>query len=82
LAGRHHHGNTTDWEAGGTNSRVLINSCTGGNNQKWTLNSNGTISNVQSGQCVDVSNASTTNNAAVIVWSCHGGSNQQWTRQP
>jgi hypothetical protein len=34
-----------------------------------------------SGQCVDVRDASTANNAAVIQWGCNGGYNQQWRFQ-
>ena len=33
----------------------------------------------QSGRCVDVSNASTTNGARATLWDCHGGTNQRWT---
>ena len=63
---------------GGT--RVQIWDCNGGTNQRWTLNTNGTISNAQSGLCLDVNNGATANGTAVILWSCHGGTNQRWTR--
>ncbi|WP_443052852.1 RICIN domain-containing protein [Streptomyces sp. FXJ1.172] len=33
-----------------------------------------------SGECLDVSGASTANSAAFITYTCNGGSNQQWTR--
>lgn len=70
-------------EAGASaGSRAVINSCTGGDSQTWTFNANGTVTNVQSGLCLDVNGRSTANNAAVIVWTCHGGSNQIWNRQP
>lgn len=61
-------------------TRVRIWDCNGGANQQWNLNSNGTVSNVQSGLCLDVNGGSTANGAAVIVWSCHNGANQRWTR--
>ncbi|WP_373320206.1 endo-1,4-beta-xylanase [Virgisporangium aurantiacum] len=64
--------------AGGT--RVQIWDCNGGANQQWTLNSNATVSNAQTGLCLDVNGAGTANGTAVIVWSCHGNSNQRWTR--
>ncbi|GLH99632.1 hypothetical protein Pa4123_49080 [Phytohabitans aurantiacus] len=63
---------------GGT--RVQIWDCHGGANQQWTLNGNGTISSAQTGLCLDVNGAATTNGSAVIVWSCHGGTNQRWAR--
>ncbi|WP_030441227.1 RICIN domain-containing protein [Actinoplanes subtropicus] len=37
-----------------------------------------TITNVNSGQVVDVNGAATTDGAGVIQWPSHGGANQQW----
>jgi alpha-galactosidase len=39
----------------------------------------GTITGVQSGLCLDVTGASTSNGALVELWTCNGQSNQQWT---
>ncbi|GIJ72434.1 endo-1,4-beta-xylanase [Virgisporangium ochraceum] len=61
-------------------TRVQIWDCNGGANQQWTLNSNGTVSNAQTGLCLDVNGAGTANGTAVIVWSCHGNANQRWAR--
>ncbi|MEV0155111.1 endo-1,4-beta-xylanase [Micromonospora sp. NPDC050686] len=61
-------------------TRVQIWDCHGGVNQQWVFNSNATISNAQTGLCLDVNGASTANGSAVIVWSCHGGANQRWAR--
>jgi poly(3-hydroxybutyrate) depolymerase len=61
-------------------TRVQIWDCHGGANQGWNVNSNGTISNAQTGLCLDVNGASTANGAAVIVWNCHSGANQRWAR--
>jgi hypothetical protein len=33
----------------------------------------------QSGRCVDVPNASTTNGTQAQLWDCNGGANQRWT---
>jgi hypothetical protein len=33
----------------------------------------------QSGRCVDVPGAVTTNGTQVALWDCHGGTNQRWT---
>jgi poly(3-hydroxybutyrate) depolymerase len=61
-------------------TRVRIWDCNGGANQQWNINTSGTISNVQSGLCLDVSGAGTANGTAVNVWSCHTGANQRWAR--
>jgi len=60
-------------------TKVETWSCTGGANQQWTINSNGTITGVQSGLCLDVAGANTANDALVDLWTCNGGSNQHWT---
>ncbi|WP_345516206.1 ricin-type beta-trefoil lectin domain protein, partial [Phytohabitans houttuyneae] len=64
----------------GTGTRAQIWDCNGGANQQWVFNSNGTISNAQTGLCLDVNGAGTANGSAVIVWTCHGGANQRWAR--
>mgnify|MGYP001050951167 CR=1 FL=1 len=53
--------------------------CNGQANQQWLLNSNGTVTGIQSGLCLDVSGASTANGALAELWTCNGQSNQQWT---
>jgi non-reducing end alpha-L-arabinofuranosidase len=58
---------------------VIIWDCNGQANQQWNLNSNGTISGVQSGKCIDAYAGGTANGTKIILWSCHGGSNQQWS---
>ncbi|MBS2966868.1 ricin-type beta-trefoil lectin domain protein [Actinocrinis puniceicyclus] len=60
-------------------TKAIIWSCNGQSNQQWNLNSNGTVTGVQSGLCLDVTGASTANGALVELWTCNGGSNQQWT---
>jgi endo-1,4-beta-xylanase len=60
-------------------TKVDVWTCNGGANQQWNVNSNGTITGVQSGLCLDVTGASTANGALVDLWTCNGGSNQQWT---
>ncbi|MGW4945693.1 ricin-type beta-trefoil lectin domain protein [Actinoplanes sp. NPDC004185] len=61
-------------------TRVQIWDCNGGANQQWNVNSNGTVSNAQTGLCLDVTGAGTANGTAVVVWGCHTGANQRWTR--
>jgi endo-1,4-beta-xylanase len=59
---------------------VIIWDCNGQSNQQWNVNSNGTITGVQSGKCVDANGAGTANGTKIIIWTCNGQSNQQWTR--
>jgi hypothetical protein len=55
---------------------VIIWSCHGGTNQQWNVNSNGTITNVQSGLCLDA--YSTANGTPLQLWSCSGQANQRF----
>jgi alpha-galactosidase len=59
-------------------TKVETWSCNGNTNQQWSLNSNGTVTGVQSGLCLDVTGGSTADGALVELWNCNGGSNQQW----
>jgi hypothetical protein len=58
----------------------VIYDCNGGTNQQWTVNSNGTVTGVASGRCLDVSQNGTANGARVQLWDCTGGANQSWSR--
>jgi hypothetical protein len=58
---------------------AVIWDCNGGTNQQWNINSNGTITGVQSGLCLDASGQGTANGTKLQLWSCTGGSNQQWS---
>jgi endo-1,4-beta-xylanase len=55
---------------------VIIWDCNGQPNQQWNVNSNGTISGVQSGRCLDV--WGTANGQQIQLYDCHGQTNQQW----
>jgi len=59
-------------------TQVDIWDCNGGANQEWDL-SNGTITGVQSGLCLEVTGGRTADGALGELWDCNGGSNQQWT---
>ncbi|MEU6504838.1 RICIN domain-containing protein [Streptomyces sp. NPDC046942] len=59
---------------------AVIWQCTGGANQQWNVNSNGTVTNVQTGLCLDVNGYGTANGTKVQLWACGSNqSNQQWT---
>jgi len=60
-------------------TKVITWSCNGQSNQQWSVNSNGTITGVQSGLCLDVTGSGTANGTLVELWTCNGQSNQQWT---
>jgi hypothetical protein len=64
----------------GNGTTAIIWDCNGQSNQQWNVNSNGTITGVQSGLCLDASGAGTANGTKIHLWACHGGTNQQWTR--
>ncbi|MFI6132467.1 non-reducing end alpha-L-arabinofuranosidase family hydrolase [Micromonospora sp. NPDC051141] len=55
---------------------IIIYDCNGQPNQQWNINSNGTISGVQSGRCLDV--WGTGNGQQIQLYDCHGQTNQQW----
>jgi hypothetical protein len=58
---------------------VIIWDCNGQANQQWNINSNGTVTGVQSGLCLDANGRGTANGTKIILWSCSGQSNQQWS---
>ncbi|MEW9534734.1 alpha-L-fucosidase [Microbispora sp. NPDC049125] len=59
---------------------VIIWDCNGQPNQQWNLNSDGSVTGVQSGLCLDANGAGTANGTKVILWTCHGAGNQRWAR--
>jgi alpha-galactosidase len=62
-------------------SAVVYTWTNGAANQQWSLRSDGTISNTQSGLCLDVSGRATANGTPVILWTCTAAANQLWTRR-
>ncbi|WP_239141411.1 non-reducing end alpha-L-arabinofuranosidase family hydrolase [Plantactinospora endophytica] len=69
-----------DAAGSGNGAAVQIYACHSQTNQQWNVNSNGTISGVQSGRCLDV--WSTANGAQVQLYDCHGQTNQQFRLVP
>jgi hypothetical protein len=57
---------------------VIIWDCSGQANQQWNVNSDGTITGVQSGLCLDAVGNGTANGTKINLWACHGGANQRW----
>ena len=60
-------------------TKVEIWPCNGQANQQWTLNSDGTITGVQSGLCLDVTGASTAERRPGRAVDVQRPPNQQWT---
>jgi lysophospholipase L1-like esterase len=70
-----------DASGGGTTNGtpVIIWDCGGQANQQWNINTNGTITGVQSGLCLDASGQGTANGTKLQLWTCNGQANQQWS---
>lgn len=57
--------NNADW------APLALSDCaTWNNNQRWNVQSDGTVRHVPSGKCVDVHSAQTGNGTSVILYSC------------
>jgi hypothetical protein len=57
---------------------VQLWDCTGGANQRFRPNPDGSITATQSGLCLDADNQATANGTAIHLWNCNGQTNQQW----
>ena len=55
-----------------------IYTCNGDANQQWKINSDGSITGVQSGLCLEVTGEATKNSAPVQLYTCTGRDNQRW----
>lgn len=63
----------------GNGTAVVIWDCNGQTNQQWNINSDGTVTGVQSGLCVDATGTGTANGTRIQLWGCSGAGNQQWS---
>nr|WP_240657961.1 RICIN domain-containing protein [Streptomyces populi] len=62
---------------------VTQEDCSGATAQQWTVTSSGGYTLIgarTTGECLDVSGASTADSAPLITYTCNGGANQQWRR--
>jgi len=57
-------------------NKIQMWDCTGGVNQQWTVESNGTLQVY--GKCLDITGANYNNGTLIELWDCNGGANQQW----
>ncbi|GAB2687529.1 GH92 family glycosyl hydrolase [Kitasatospora kifunensis] len=54
--------------------------CNGGNGQRWTLASDGTVRAL--GRCLDAKDSGTADGTAIQLWDCNGTGAQQWWARP
>ncbi|MEH0450101.1 RICIN domain-containing protein [Streptomyces sp. B21-102] len=57
----------------------MVWDCHGGQNQRWNVNGNGTITSAGSGLCLDTASGGTGNGAQSILADCNSASTQRWT---
>jgi Ricin-type beta-trefoil lectin domain len=64
----------------GSGGHVILYSCNGGSNEKWSELANGELKLQSHGGtlCVDDPRSSTKNGTQLIVYTCHDTPNQQW----
>jgi lysophospholipase L1-like esterase len=68
-----------DASGGANGALAYIWDCDGQTDQQWTVNTNGSITNAQSGLCLDANGRGTANGTKLILWSCSSQPNQQWS---
>ncbi|MEU6626218.1 non-reducing end alpha-L-arabinofuranosidase family hydrolase [Streptomyces litmocidini] len=76
-----HDGKCLDAKGKGTanGTSVVVWDCNGGANQQWNINTDGTITGVQSGLCLDAVGAGTANGTRIQLYACASVGNQKWT---
>ncbi|MFD8008804.1 non-reducing end alpha-L-arabinofuranosidase family hydrolase [Streptomyces sp. NPDC058955] len=76
-----HDGRCLDAKGKGTTNGtpVVVWDCNGGANQQWNVNTDGTITGVQSGLCLDAVGAATANGTWIQLHACASVANQKWT---
>ena len=55
------------------NVQLVSWDCTGGDNQKWSMDGFSRLVNKNSGKCMDSTGLGT-----AVQWDCHNGDNQKW----
>ena len=60
-------------------NKIQMWDCTGGVNQQWTAEPDGTLQVY--GKCMDITGANYSNLTDIELWTCNGGANQQWHAQ-
>ncbi len=60
-------------------SQLQLWDCTGGGNQQWVQQANGTIRNPQSGRCIDSPGGATATGTRLQIWDCNNTAAQTFT---
>jgi hypothetical protein len=70
-----------DKGSGGSGTKVILYSCTGGSNEKWSHLANGQLKLQAHGGtlCLDDPRSSTKNGTQLIVYKCQGSTNQKFS---
>ena len=73
-----------DGDAGGDSNgdRMIIYTCWGGSNQRWTRTAAGEIRNFTGTLCVELANKATANGTGLVLWTCDGTASQKWDGTP
>ena len=69
-----------DQRTGGNGSKVILYTCNGGANEKWTHKANGEwVMKARGGQyCLDDPASSKKDGTQLVVWKCNNATNQHW----
>jgi hypothetical protein len=70
-----------DQRSGGNGSKVILYSCNGGSNEKWSHLANGELKLKARGGtlCLDDPRSSTKNGTQLVVYTCKASANQKWS---
>lgn len=73
-------GKCLDIEGNGTanGTKLILWDCTGGGNQEWVPQADGSVKNPRSGRCLDSPGGSTANGARLQIWDCNGTAAQKF----
>ena len=69
-------------QIGANGTRLQVWDCNGGANQRFVAQSNGSLTSVASGRCLDATGAGTANGTPLQLWECNGGGAQSWVGIP
>ncbi|WP_156094289.1 ricin-type beta-trefoil lectin domain protein [Lentzea aerocolonigenes] len=69
----------TDVGALTNGTAVGVANCHGGLSQQWSVRSDATIVNVESGRCMDVEAGNTADGTKIQLWDCVGTPQQRWS---
>ncbi|MBB4686694.1 arabinofuranosidase catalytic domain-containing protein [Amycolatopsis jiangsuensis] len=58
--------------------QVLLWDCTGGGNQEWQQQADGSLLNPRSGRCLDSPNGETADGTVLRIWDCNGAAAQKF----